>query len=478
MQVGRPVADQHRALQGGAELAVLDLVGLGALEHVFARGDVDLAAAEIRGVDAVLHRGQNFCGIAAAGQHVGVGHARHRHVGIALAAAVAGGLHVHQPRVLAVLHVADQNAVLDQHGAVGRRALVVDGKRATPRGHGAVVDDGDALGRDLLAHQACEGRGLLAVEVAFEAMTDRLMQHHAGPAGAQHHVHLAGGGGDQFQVDQRLADRAVGGLAPRLGFDEARIALAAAITLAAALLPVALAGDHGNIDPHQRADVAIALAVGPQDLDHLPGGAQADGSLPHPRVLVAHIGVDLGQQFYLGLKTRRIQRIVVAIEPHIGMRRRRRKVAAVAAAHGRHRIRRADQRRQGHVGGMRIADHIVLHRTQAEPLAGVVGRLLQPAIVEAQSFGLAIFQKQLAIVSAGQPPRDLASDGIAVEVGAVEEGGCSGIGHAGSNSAQMPRRPRVRRDHDGSKIVMSARRNERGGPLTAACHTPRRSRSG
>ena len=36
------------------------------------------------------------------------------------------GLHVHQPRVLAILHVADENAVLDQHGAAGRRAFVVD----------------------------------------------------------------------------------------------------------------------------------------------------------------------------------------------------------------------------------------------------------------------------------------------------------------------------------------------------------------
>ena len=117
-----------------ADLAVLDLVGLGALEHVFARGDVDLAAAEIRGVDAVLHRGENLGGIALARQHVGVGHARHRHMGIALAAAVAGRLHVHQPGVLAVLHVADQDAVLDQHGAVGRRALVVDRQRAAPRG--------------------------------------------------------------------------------------------------------------------------------------------------------------------------------------------------------------------------------------------------------------------------------------------------------------------------------------------------------
>ena len=123
---------------------------------------------------------------------------------IALAAAVAGRLHAHQPRVLAVLHVADQDAVLDQHRAVGRRALVVDGERTAPRRHGAVVDHGDALGRDLLAHQAREGRGLLAVEVAFEAVADRLMQHHAGPAGAEHDVHFAGGGGNRFEIDQRL----------------------------------------------------------------------------------------------------------------------------------------------------------------------------------------------------------------------------------------------------------------------------------
>ena len=50
------------------------------------------------------------------------------------------------------------------------------------------------------------------------------------------------------------------------------------------------------------------------------------------------------------------------------MRRRGGKIAAVAAAHGRHRIRRADQRRQRDVGGMRIADRIVLHRAQAKPL--------------------------------------------------------------------------------------------------------------
>ena len=52
-----------------------------------------------------------------------------------------------RPGVLAVLHQADQRAVLDQHGALGRRALVVDGERAAAVGMRAVVDHGDAWAR-------------------------------------------------------------------------------------------------------------------------------------------------------------------------------------------------------------------------------------------------------------------------------------------------------------------------------------------
>src|SRR6185295_751140 len=56
MQVARTVADQHRTLDRRADLAVLQSVGLGALEHVFARRDVDLPAAERHRIDAVLDR--------------------------------------------------------------------------------------------------------------------------------------------------------------------------------------------------------------------------------------------------------------------------------------------------------------------------------------------------------------------------------------------------------------------------------------
>src|SRR5258707_15483736 len=71
VEVGRAVADQHRALERLRQLAVLDLVGFRHLEHVLARGDVDLPAAEADGIDAVLDRGHDLAGIAFAGKHVG-----------------------------------------------------------------------------------------------------------------------------------------------------------------------------------------------------------------------------------------------------------------------------------------------------------------------------------------------------------------------------------------------------------------------
>jgi hypothetical protein len=54
-----------------------------------------------------------------------------------------------------------------------------------------------------------KGDCALAVEVAFQPVADRLVQQDAVPAGAQHHVHLAGRAGDRVEVDQRLAQRLV-----------------------------------------------------------------------------------------------------------------------------------------------------------------------------------------------------------------------------------------------------------------------------
>ncbi len=222
-----------------------------------------------------LHRGDDFGRVHVAGGHVGVGHARHRLVRVGFAPSVAGGRHAHQPGVLAVLHVADQLAVIDQHVAVGRRALVVDGQRTAPFADGAVIDHGDALGSHLLAHQAGEGRRLLAVEVALQPMADCLVQHHARPAGGQHDVERAGGRGDRLEIDQRLPQRLVGGVLPAVLGDELAETLAPAHAVGAGLLAVAFADDDRNVHAHQRPDVAHHLAVGAQDFDMLPATRRA-----------------------------------------------------------------------------------------------------------------------------------------------------------------------------------------------------------
>ena len=116
---------------------------------------------------------------------------------------------------------------------------------------------------------------------------------------------------------------------------------------------------------------------------------------------------------------------------------------------------------------MRIADRVVLYRPQAETLAGIVGRLLQPSVVEHQGFGLAVFQKQLAVVGTGKTPRDLLADGIPVKLGAIEKRGRGR--HAYSNfsvvqlRARQPFGPRA----NPNPGVEQLNKNLRSGRLTS-----------
>ena len=308
------------------------------------------------------------------------------------------------------------------------RAFVVDRQRAAAVRHGAVVDHGDALGRDLLAHQAGEGRGLFAVEVAFEPVTDRFVQHDAGPARAEHHVHLAGGRRYRFEIDQGLADGVVDRALPGIGGDETLVAFATAIAVAAGFLAVAVADHDRDGYAHQRPHVTIGLAVGPQNLDRLPGRGDAGRHLAHPRILGAGIGIDGLQKLRFGFEGRRGERAVVAVKLHIGARRRLGVMARIAALDRAHRIGRPLDRRLRYVRGMSVADRFVLDRTQTETLRGVVSRLFEPAVIEGQRFGLAIFEKQFAVIGAVEAARDDFGKPRPVEPGAVDERN-GGIGH-------------------------------------------------
>ena len=70
---------------------------------------------------------------------------------------------------------------------------------------------------------------------------------------------------------------------------------------------------------------------------------------------------------------------------------------------------------------MRVADRLALDGAQPEALRGVVGRLLEPAVVEHQHLGLAVFEEQLAVVGAFEAVGEVLGDARAVEAGAVDQ---------------------------------------------------------
>ena len=353
--------------------------------------------------------------------HHGVRHTRHRVVGEALAAPVAGRFHAHQAGILPVLHVARQPTVLDQDGPARRRPLVIDGQRSAPVGDRAVVDDGYPRTGDALSHQAGEGRRLLAVEIAFETVADRFVQEDPRPAGPEHDLHLAGRRRHRPQIDECLAERLVDGRAPALGGDDAREREPSAGPETPGFLAVALADDHRHVQPDEGTDIGEALAAGAQDLYGLPFARQAGHDLAHAGVLRARVGVDFGQQFDLVLEGHEPQGICVGVEARPTRGGGRRDGAGMSRLDRPDGCRRARHRRVRQVGRMGIADAFARYGAQAETLARIEGGALQSAVVEGQRLALAIFEEQLAVIGPGERVVDLASQGGQVETSAVEE---------------------------------------------------------
>ena len=74
--------------------------------------------------------------------------------------------------------------------AVPSSSVVSEPRRSAMVPSSITVTSGAAM---VIAHEAGKGRGLLAVEIALEAVPDGLVQQDAGPAGTQHHLGFAGG---------------------------------------------------------------------------------------------------------------------------------------------------------------------------------------------------------------------------------------------------------------------------------------------
>ncbi len=247
------------------------------------------------------------------------------------------------------------------------------------------------------------------------------MQHHARPARAKHDVHFTGRSGDRIEIDQRLPHGFVDGALPGVGHDELLKALAAAEAVTAGFLTVAIAYDNRYVQPHERTDIAIDLAIGAQNLNHLPRCPNARRYLTHARILAACISVDRLEQLHFCVEGRRAERVVVGIKFAISAARCLGIGAVMSAFDCANRLDCARNRTFRQVGGMRIAHRLIFHRTQTKTLRGVVRRLLETAVVERERLGLAVFEEQFAIVGALEAAADQLAHLGAVEARSVDQ---------------------------------------------------------
>ena len=269
LERGRAVPDQRGVADGRAHLAVPDAISFGAGKYEVAVGYVDLAAPESDRVDAVLNFGNDIARRAVAAEHECVRHPGHGSVLVRLPAPVAGRLSAHEPRVLPILHVIDENSVFDQNVGATRRAFVVDGDRSASIRDRSVVQNRHARRCDPFAQQSGKCRSLLAIEISFKAVADSLVKQNPGPSRAESYIHHARGRFFRIEIDEsdskRLARR---GLPSILGNDSGELE-SAAFRVRSGFAASVLFDDDRDPNLRHRARVRNGNAVRSKDLDFL-----------------------------------------------------------------------------------------------------------------------------------------------------------------------------------------------------------------
>ena len=174
----------------------------------------------------------------------------------------------------------------------GGGAFVVDGERAAAVGDGAVVHHRDARRGDALAHEAGEGAGFLAVEVAFEAVADGLVEQDAWPAVAEDDLHFACRGGDGIELEEGLAQGFVCCVLPDFFVEHAAVAFAAAEAVGAGFALAVALYDDADVEADEGAEVGSAVAVRADDLHGLPFAVDGGHDLDDAGILAAGVGID------------------------------------------------------------------------------------------------------------------------------------------------------------------------------------------
>ena len=196
--IARPIRFAPRT--GAPTTPSVDDEALAHAEHEVPGRRVHLAAAHRRHVHAARGAGEDVGGLRGAVEDVAVRHARHRRVRVGLAPAVAGARHAVLLRAQPVVQEPLQHALVEQHGALRGRALVVVavGAPAVRRSwrRRRRLTSGDASVSPI---RPAVHAGLLVDGVGLERVADGLVEEHAAAARAEHHRHLAGRRGDRVE---------------------------------------------------------------------------------------------------------------------------------------------------------------------------------------------------------------------------------------------------------------------------------------
>src|SRR3546814_15534853 len=107
-------------------------------------------------------------------------------------------------------------------------------------------------------------------------MADRLVQQHAGPAGAEDHGHRASRRWHRFEIDQRLRQRNVDCAVPAFQLEQPIIAPASAKAVNTGFAPPALFGDDRDAETEDPPNTAHDDTVAPHDCDTTPTTHQPD----------------------------------------------------------------------------------------------------------------------------------------------------------------------------------------------------------
>ena len=236
---------------------------------------------------------------------------------------------------------------------------------------------------DALADAAAERRGALAVEVALEAVADRLVQQDAGPTGAEHHRHRTGGRGHGGEVDERLPRRLAAEFERPVVGDELAQRMPAAHAGEAGLAAAVLLGDHRDVEAHQRAHIGgqRALAVG--DEHHLVGHRDRGHHLHDARIDAPRLAVDALEPTHLLVVAQRADRVDRGIErvPRAAAQHRGAALAA-AGGDGACGARGVEQRLGEDLVGVGEAGLLAGERAHADALLDARAAFLDDAVLE------------------------------------------------------------------------------------------------